>query len=106
MNNAWLFLLIAGLLEIVWAGLLKASDGFQHLIYSVAMVIAMILSFFFLGIALKSIPISVGYAIWTAIGTVGTVAVGSLIYGESLSPLKLFFLGLLLLSTIGLKVIS
>ena len=69
----WLFLIIAGLFEVMWAIELKYSKGFTNLIPSVLTIIGLIASFYFLSISIKSLPLGSAYAIWTGIGTVGTV---------------------------------
>lgn len=79
----WLFLIVAGLLEIVWAVGLKYTDGFTKLVPSIITAMAMIVSFVFLSLALRTIPIGTGYAIWTGIGATGTLIFGMWFLGES-----------------------
>lgn len=79
----WLFLIVAGLLEIVWAVGLKYTDGFSKLVPSIITALAMIVSFVFLSLALRTIPIGTGYAIWTGIGATGTLIFGMWFLGES-----------------------
>ena len=76
---AWFILLIAGLCEIGWATGLKYSEGFTRLVPSVLTIIAMVVSIVLLGIALKTLPVGTGYAVWTGIGAVGTAAMGILL---------------------------
>lgn len=99
---AWLYLLIAGIFEITWAYFMKISDGFTLLIPSAVCVITMILSVVFLSIAMKYLPLSISYAIWTGIGTLGSFLVGIFILGENLSSIKmiaalLIFVGLVIM---------
>jgi quaternary ammonium compound-resistance protein SugE len=100
---AWLYLFIAGLLEIGWAIGLKYTDGFSRLWPSVATGISMILSIGFLGLALKTLPVGTGYAVWTGIGTVGTVILGIALLGEPATLVKLLCVGLIVAGIVGLK---
>jgi quaternary ammonium compound-resistance protein SugE len=101
---AWISLLIAGLLEIVWAIGLKYTEGFTRLLPSVITIAAMILSMGLLGLAVRTLPIGTAYAIWTGIGTVGTVLVGIAALGESASPVRLLCVALVIAGIVGLKV--
>ncbi|EWG97914.1 quaternary ammonium compound efflux SMR transporter SugE [Halomonas sp. BC04] len=100
---AWLFLVVAGLLEVAWALGLKASEGFSRPLPSVLTIIAMIASFYLLAQAMKVLPVGTAYAIWVGIGAVGTVLLGILLYGDSASPLRLLSLVLILAGLVGLK---
>jgi quaternary ammonium compound-resistance protein SugE len=102
----WFYLLIAGVLEVVWATFLKLSNGFSNLSYSIITVITMIASFFFLSKAIKILSLSISYAIWTGIGAIGAIIVGILFFKESMSILQAFFVILLLIGIIGLKFTS
>ena len=79
---AWVFLVIAGALEVFWSTFLKLSNGFTHLGYSVLTVVGMIASFLFLSQATKALPLGTAYAIWTGIGALGAVIVGILAFKE------------------------
>ena len=103
---AWIYLLVAGLLEIGWALGLKHTHGFTRLWPSVATVAAMIASFLFLAAALKTIPVGTGYAVWTGIGAAGTALLGMALLGESANGLRIFCIGLILAGVIGLKYTS
>ncbi|MFX3623452.1 MAG: multidrug efflux SMR transporter [Ectobacillus sp.] len=103
---AWIYMLVAGLLEIVWVIGLKYSRGFTEFIPSILTVGVIIFSFFLLSKALQAIPIGTGYAIFTGLGTAGTVAVGALFWGETMNLLKGFFVMLMIFGIIGLKIIS
>lgn len=100
---AWLYLLVAGVLEVGWAIGLKYTDGFTRLWPTVGTVISMILSVGFLGLALKELPVGTGYAIWTGIGTVGTVILGIALLGEPATVMRLACVGLIVAGIIGLK---
>lgn len=82
---AWLYLLVAGLLEVVWAVAMKQSDGFSRLIPSVVTVVGMILSFWLLSTAMKSLPLGTAYTIWTGIGAVGALVLGIVAFGEQVT---------------------
>ncbi len=100
---SWLLLFFAGLFEIAWALGLKYSEGFTRLWPSVATVLALIASLTLLGLSLRQLPLGTAYAVWSGIGALGTVAQGNLLFGESLSPLRLLSVGLILIGITGLK---
>jgi len=102
---AWLTLIVAGLLEIVWAIGLKYTQGFTRLTPSIITIAAMILSIGLLGLAVRTLPIGTAYAVWTGIGTVGTVFVGIAALGESAAPVRLLCVALIVVGIIGLKLI-
>lgn len=101
---AWIYLLIAGIFEIVWALGLKYSDGFSRLGPSAITILGMIISFYLLAVAVKSLPIGTAYAIWTGIGAVGTVLWGIFFLGESVSVTRIIFLLLIVTGILGLKI--
>ncbi len=103
MTRAWVWLVIAGLLEVVWAIGLKASDGFRKPGIATGTVMAMVASFYGLAQALRTLPVGTAYAIWTGIGAVGTAAVGMWIYGESRDVGRLVSIGLIVAGIVGLK---
>ncbi|SEN58757.1 multidrug efflux SMR transporter [Paenibacillus sp. OV219] len=103
---AWLFLLIAGLLEICWAYGLQASHGFTRLVPSIITVALLIISFMFFSTAMRKIEIGTAYAVFTGIGTVGTVITGIVFLDEPVDVLKLVFIALLMSGIIGLKMIA
>jgi quaternary ammonium compound-resistance protein SugE len=103
---SWIFLFIAGLFEIGWAIGLKYTNGFTKLLPSVITIITMILSFYFLSTAVKTIPIGTAYAIWTGIGAVGTAILGIILFGESKELIRLFFILLIIIGIVGLKIFS
>ena len=86
---AWVYLLIAGVLEVVWAFTMKQSHGFTNLKYSAITIVAMIASFGLLSIAMRSLPLGTAYTIWTGIGAVGAFAVGITVLGESVTPMRI-----------------
>ncbi|USK71350.1 DMT family transporter [Peribacillus asahii] len=101
---AWIYIIMAGLLEIVWVIGLKYSHGFTKIIPSIVTVVIIIFSFFLLSKALHSIPLGTGYSIFTGLGTVGTVVTGMLFWGETINPLKVFFVALMIFGIIGIKI--
>ncbi|QUJ75875.1 multidrug efflux SMR transporter [Sulfitobacter albidus] len=87
--NPWLILALAGLLEIVWAASMKASDGFTKIGPSVLTGVAAFLSFWLLGLAMKSLPLGTAYAVWVGIGALGAAVLGIAMFGEAATPLRL-----------------
>lgn len=100
---AWFYLFIAGLFEVVWATFMKLSEGFSHLGYSIATFAGMLFSFLFLARATRQLPISLAYPVWTGIGALGTVIIGVILFDDRLSPLTWFFVALLLIGIVGIK---
>ena len=100
---SWIYLLIAGLFEITWAIGLKFSQGFTHIIPSAVTVTGMILSFYFLSLSLKTLPLGTSYAIWTGIGTIGTAIAGIMIFKEQISLIQIACIVLIITGIIGLK---
>ena len=103
---AWLYLLIAGLLEVVWATALKFSDGFSRILPTVVALTTAWASFWFLSLAIRKIPIGTAYAVWVGIGAVGVAVVGMLWFRESRDLWRLFFIGLIVVGVVGLKLVS
>lgn len=99
--NGWLWLALAGVFEVGFTTALKLEQ--QDSRYIVAFLICAVLSFEALSRAIKTIPLSVAYAVWTGIGAVGTVIVGASMFGEDLSPIRMVLLTLLIAVLIGLK---
>lgn len=103
---AWIYLLIAGLLEIGWAIGLKYTEGFSRLWPSVWTIAAMIFSLAFLGLALKALPVGTAYAVWTGIGAIGTVILGIYLFNEPATAARLACIGLILAGIVGLKLVT
>lgn len=101
---SWTYVVIAGIFEVGWAIGLKYSDGFRSLIPSIATVISFILSFYFLMLASKDLPIGTAYAVWTGIGSVGVVLLGIVLFGESKDLVRIACIGLIVLGIVGLKI--
>ena len=101
----WVVLFLAGLLEIGWAVGLKYTDGFTRPLPSIATGLCMVASVALLGLAMRSLPLGTAYAVWTGIGTLGTVIVGMLMFGESTAVARLLCMGLIAAGIIGLKLL-
>lgn len=105
-SMAWTLLVLAGLLEIVWATALKQSDGFTRLWPSVVGVSLALVSFALLNLALRDLPVGTAYAVWVGIGAVGVAIAGIVIYGEPASPIRLTCIAAVLAGVIGLRIIE
>lgn len=103
---AWLILILAGLIETGWAIGLKYTEGFTKFWPSVLTIAGIVVSMFLLSVAARTLPIGTAYAVWVGIGAAGAVALGMLLLGEPASPARLFFLALLLVAIVGLKLTS
>ncbi len=101
--SPWTLLLIAGLFEVGWAIGLKYSHGFTRLTPSVLTVVAMAISLFLLGKALRDIPVGTGYAVWTGVGAVGTAILGTVLLNEPRDLARLGCIALIVLGIAGLK---
>ena len=103
---AWFLLVLAGLFEVGWAVGLKYTDGFTRPWPTVLTAASMIVSLVLLGLALRSIPLGTGYAIWTGIGTIGTVIFGIVYFAEPATAARIFCVLLILSGIVGLKLVS
>ncbi len=104
--SAWLALLGAGLLEVGWALGLKYSDGLTRFWPTAATVVAILLSFALMALALRSLPFGTAYAVWTGIGAVGSILVGMMLYSEPADPVRIICLTLIVVGIVGLKLNS
>ncbi|GGD38254.1 quaternary ammonium compound efflux SMR transporter SugE [Franconibacter pulveris 1160] len=100
---SWLILLIAGLLEVVWAVGLKYTHGFTRLLPSLITITSMIISIVLLSFAMKTLPTGTAYAVWTGIGAVGAAIAGIVLLGESASLARIASLALIVVGIVGLK---
>lgn len=103
---AWTLLVVAGVLEVVWALGLKYSDGFTRPLPSVIVVIAAAVSFWLLAVAMRVLPAGTAYAVWVGIGATGTALFGMVLLGESASVGRLFCLALIVAGVLGLRWLS
>ena len=103
---AWTLLVIAGLLEVAWAVGLKYTEGWTRLWPSVFTLTVMLVDFFILSAAMRSLPVGTAYAVWTGIGAVGTAIAGILLFGEPRDALRLVCIGLIVAGIVGLKLVT
>lgn len=106
MSQAWVMLIVAGVLEIGWAMGLKATEGFTRPLPTILTLTALIASLLLLARAVQVLPIGTAYAVWVGIGAVGTVVLGIVLYGEGASPLKIISVVAVLAGIVGLKLSS
>lgn len=100
---AWIYLLLAGVFEVIWAIGLKYTEGFTRLWPTVVTVMAMVISIALLAMAVKTLPIGTAYAIWTGIGAVGAVALGIVLFGDPATLPRLVCVALIVIGIVGLK---
>jgi quaternary ammonium compound-resistance protein SugE len=105
-NLAWLLLVVAGLLEIVWSVSMKASHGFTKHHYTAITFVAAWVSFWLLGLAMRQLPVGTAYAVWTGIGAVGAAVLGIVIFGEALTVARVGCIALIVCGILGLKLLS
>jgi quaternary ammonium compound-resistance protein SugE len=103
---SWVYLIIAGFGEVGFVIFMKLSDNFKQLKYTLLCLASGCTSFFLLSIALKEIPVGTGYSIWTGIGAVGSVLVGMIFFNESRDWKRMFFISMIIISVVGLKIIA
>ncbi|WP_029618116.1 quaternary ammonium compound efflux SMR transporter SugE [Pseudorhizobium marinum] len=101
---AWILLTLAGLFEIGWAIGLKYTEGFTRPMPTVLTLVAMLISVVLLGLAIRTLPVGTAYAVWTGIGTVGTVILGMVLFAEPATALRLGCIAMIVAGIIGLKV--
>ncbi|MEH3145065.1 MAG: quaternary ammonium compound efflux SMR transporter SugE [Methylobacterium frigidaeris] len=100
---AWIILVAAGLLEIVWAAAMKQSDGFTRLAPSLVTLVAMIASVVLLSLSMRTLPLGTAYTIWTGIGAVGSFVVGIAVLGEAATPLRITAAALIVAGLVLMK---
>jgi quaternary ammonium compound-resistance protein SugE len=103
MINPWFILVLAGLFEVVWAVSMKASDGFTKTMPSIVTGVAAVISFWLLAIAMKHLPLGTAYTAWVGIGAVGAAVLGILAFGDSVTPLRIGGIALIMLGVVALK---
>ena len=107
MNTAaWILLFIAGLLEIVWSVSMKASAGFTRHQYTALTLVAAGLSFWLLGLAMRTLPVGTAYAVWTGIGAVGAALLGIVLFAEAITLARVVCICLVVVGILGLKLFS
>ncbi|MFD2729630.1 DMT family transporter [Enterococcus camelliae] len=102
----WIYLFLAGIFEVVWSSTMKLSNGFSHLGWTILTFIGMAISFALLSLSLKNLPLSLAYPIWTGVGAVGSIIIGVVFFGDKLNLLTWFFIILLIIGIIGIKLTS
>lgn len=105
-TSAWIVLVVAGFLEIVWAVSMKASEGFTRHQYTGITIVAAWVSFWLLGIALKTLPVGTAYAVWTGIGAIGAAVLGIILFHEPATPARLICIALIVGGILGLKLLG
>jgi quaternary ammonium compound-resistance protein SugE len=104
-STAWAILVVAGLLEIVWSSSMKASEGFTKHLYTGVTLVAAWLSFWLLGLAMKSLPLGTAYAVWTGIGAVGAAVLGMVLFKEPATATRILCIAAIIGGIIGLKLL-
>lgn len=105
-TTAWILLVLAGLFEICWAVGLKYTEGFSKLWPSIFTAVTLVISIYLLAKSAQVLPIGTAYAIWVGIGAVGTAVLGVTMLGESTDFWRIFFISMLVVSVVGLKLVS
>lgn len=100
---AWIILVVAGIFEVGWAIGLKYTAGFTRLWPTVGTVLAMVISLWLLGVAMKSLPVGTAYSVWVGVGAAGTVALGIVLLGEPANAARLISVALIIAGIVGLK---
>ena len=103
---SWFILFIAGLFEVVWAVGIKYTEGWTRLWPAIVTVLAMIASFYLLSMALKQIPMGTAYAVWTGIGTIGTVIYGIIFFKEPTDIFRIVCIMLIIFGIVGLRILA
>ncbi len=103
---AWIILVVSGIFETVWATALAESKGFTRLVPSLIFVVASVISVGGLGLALRTLPVGTGYAVWVGIGAVGTAGYGMVMMGDPVSAARILCLLLILAGVVGLRLVS
>jgi quaternary ammonium compound-resistance protein SugE len=103
---AWLALLSAGVLDVLWAVAMKYADGYRRIGWSIVSLVLLTAFFFLLGRSLQLLPVGTAYAVWTGIGAVGTAALGIYLFGEPATAARLASIGLIVAGIVGLKLVT
>ncbi len=102
----WIYLVVAGLFEVLWASTMKQSEGFSRLWPSIITIVAMVVSFALLSYSMRSLPLGTAYTVWTGIGAIGAFAVGIFFMGEAATPLRLIAALLIVCGILLMKLAS
>lgn len=102
----WVYLIIGGVLEPFWVIALEKSRGFKDLKWTVAAVVLIIASPYFLSLAMRDMPMGTAYAVWTGMGAVFTLVAGAILYKEKIAPIRMVFVAMVLCGVVGLQVVG
>jgi len=102
----WLLLLVAGLFEVGFTTCMKKSEGFRQPFWAASFLFFAVLSFVFLALAVRRIPLGTAYAVWTGIGAAGTILVGIFLFGEAPNPLRLLLVAVIVGAVLGLRLVE
>lgn len=100
---SWVLLILAGLIEVVWALSLKYAEGFTKLGPSIVSIVSIMLSMYLLSVAMRELPVGLAYGVFVGMGAIGATVLGIVLFDEPATPLRFFFLALLIASLVGLK---
>lgn len=100
---SWVLLILAGLIEVVWALSLKYAEGFSKLGPSIVSIVSIMLSMYLLSVAMRELPVGLAYGVFVGMGAIGATVLGIVLFDEPATPLRFFFLALLIASLVGLK---
>lgn len=103
---AWFYLVLAGLLEIVWATAMKQSHGFTRILPTAVMAAGMVASFWLLAVAMRTLPLGTSYTVWVGIGAVGAFVIGIVLFGDPVTPARLLAAGLIVAGIVTMKLAS
>lgn len=103
---AWIYLIVAGLFEVVWAYFMKQSHGFTRVVPTVVTFVTMFISFGLLSVSMKTLPLGTAYAMWTGIGALGAFLVGIIVLGEQANPMRIGAAALIVAGLALMKVSS
>lgn len=103
---AWFYLVLAGLLEIIWATAMKQSHGFTRILPTAVMAVGMVASFWLLAVAMRTLPLGTSYTVWVGIGAVGAFVIGIVLFGDPVTPARLLAAGLIVAGIVTMKLAS
>jgi quaternary ammonium compound-resistance protein SugE len=103
---AWVFLVLAGFFEVVWAVALKYSENFTKIMPTIIFFVTASLSVLLLNLSMKMIPLGTAYAVWTGIGIIGTVLFGAIFFGEPITIIKIVCFSFIVFGILGLRLVA
>ncbi len=100
----WIWILVGGVFETVWALSMKMSDGFSNIPWTIVTLVFIFLSVYFLNSGMKrGLPVGGGYAVWVGVGAIGSIVMGIILFGESIAPMRLIFAALIVVGIVGVE---